>query len=215
MIAEKVAFGSYSQDDFGLLPYEIEIKSPEPKTYLVSIPARSGDLDFTEYLADGEIAYENREITINMYCFADSSKYQEMEQKCKNALHGRKMKIVFDSDPDYYYYGRITVDWNSDSNIDVVSLTCDCEPYKYKLNKTVVEDSISGTKKIILNNGRMPVVPIVTTDSPQTTIKFKDKSITFYAGERTSPDLVLGYGENELEISTVGAIKFEYQEGDL
>lgn len=214
MIAENISFGEHSQSEFGLLPYEIEIESPEPKTYLVSIPARNGDLDFTEFLTDGEVTYENREIKISMYCFADDNRYQEMERKCKNALHGRKLKIKFDSDPDYYYLGRIMVEWNSEPNIDVAEITCDCEPFKYKNERTVSEFDVAGTQSIILKNGRLPVCPVVTTDS-EITVKFGTETIVFSAGERQSPYLVLGYGDNSLQLSGNGHIKFEYQEGDL
>lgn len=71
MIAEKITFGEHKQEEFGLLPKQVTISPPEVKTYLVSVPGRSGSLDFTEALTDGQPAYYDRQLTITMYCFAE------------------------------------------------------------------------------------------------------------------------------------------------
>ena len=79
MIAEKITFGEHEQEEFGLLPKLVTISPPEVKTYLVSVPGRSGSLDFTEAFTDGQPAYYDRQLTITMYCFAEDKRLPEIE----------------------------------------------------------------------------------------------------------------------------------------
>lgn len=214
MIAEKITFGEHEQDEFDLLPKQVIISPPEVKTYLVPVPGRNGSLDFTEALTGGQTVYNDRLLTITMYCFAEEEKLPEMEIACRNALHGRKLNIVLDCDPGYYYRGRVSVDWVSEDNIDIATITATCDPYKYKLNPTVKEFDVSGSLSITLSNERMPAVPMVTTNA-EITVKFGGSTIVFPAGTRRSPALLLLEGENQLMITGSGHIKFEYQEGAL
>ena len=214
MIAEKITFGEHEQEEFGLLPKQVIISPPEVKTYLVSVPGRSGSLDFTEALTDGQVVYNDRLLTITMYCFADEEQLPKMESACKNALHGKKMNIVMDCDPGYYYRGRLSVDWVSEDNIDIATITATCDPYKYKLTPTVKEFDVSGSLSVTLPNDRMPVVPTVTTDA-EMTIVYGENTLVFPAGTRRAPVLLLTEGQNTLSLTGNGHIKFEYQEGAL
>ena len=216
MIAEKITFGEHEQEEFGLLPKQVIISPPEVKTYLVSVPGRSGSLDFTEALTDGQVVYNDRLLTITMYCFADEEQLPKMESACKNALHGKKMNIVMDCDPGYYYRGRLSVDWVSEDPIDIATITATCDPYKYKLAPTVKEFDVSGSEglEIILQNDRMPTVPTVTTDA-EITVEFGESTIVFAPGTRKAPALLLLEGANHMTLTGTGHIKFEYQEGAL
>ncbi len=214
MIAEKITFGEHEQEEFGLLPKQVIISPPEVKTYLVSVPGRSGSLDFTEALTDGQVVYNDRLLTITMYCFADEEQLPKMESACKNALHGKKMNIVMDCDPGYYYRGRLSVDWMSEDTIDIATITATCDPYKYKLTPTVKEFDVSGSLSVTLPNDRMPVVPTVTTDA-EMTIVYGENTLVFPAGTRRAPVLLLTEGQNTLSLTGNGHIKFEYQEGAL
>lgn len=214
MIAERITFGTHLQEEFGLLPKQVIISPPEVKTYLVPVPGRNGSLDFTEALTDGQVVYNDRLLTITMYCFAEDEQLPKMEAACRNALHGQKMNIVMDCDPGYYYRGRLSVDWASEDNIDIATITATCDPYKYKLSPTVKEFDVSGSLSVTLPNERMPAVPTVTTDS-EITLQFGGSTIVFPAGSRRAPALLLLEGNNRLVLTGTGHIKFEYQEGAL
>lgn len=214
MIAEKITFGTHKQEEFGLLPKQVIISPPEAKTYLVTVPGRNGSLDFTEALTDGQVVYNDRLLTITMYCFAEEERLPEMETACRNALHGQKLNIVMDCDPGYYYRGRLSVDWVSEDNIDIANITATCDPYKYKLSPTVKEFDVSGSLSVTLPNERMPAVPTVTTDA-EITLQFGGSTIVFPAGSRRAPALLLLEGDNRLVLTGTGHIKFEYQEGAL
>lgn len=214
MIAERITFGTHRQEEFGLLPKQVIISPPEAKTYLVPVPGRNGSLDFTEALTDGQVVYNDRLLTITMYCFAVEERLPEMETACRNALHGQKLNIVMDCDPGYYYRGRLSVDWVSEDNIDIATITATCDPYKYKLSPTVREYDVKGTLSIGPLNGRMPTVPTVTTDA-EITVKFNGGTIVFPPGTRKDPSLLFVEGYNHMELTGTGHIKFEYQEGEL
>ena len=214
MIAERITFGEHEQEEFGLLPKQVIISSPKAKTYLVPVPGRNGSLDFTEALTDGQVVYDDRLLTITMYCFAEDEQLPEMEVACRNALHGRKLNIMLDCDPGYYYRGRLSVDWVSEDNIDIATITATCDPYKYKLSPTVREYDVKGTLSIGPLNDRMPTIPTVTTDA-EITVQYKGKTIVFSPGTRRSPDLLFLEGYNDMVLTGTGHIKFEYQEGAL
>ena len=214
MIAERITFGTHRQEEFGLLPKQVIISPPEAKTYLVPVPGRNGSLDFTEALTDGQVVYNDRLLTITMYCFAVEERLPEMETACRNALHGQKLNIVMDCDPGYYYRGRLSVDWVSEDNIDIATITATCDPYKYKLSPTVREYDVKGALSIGPLNGRMPTVPTVTTNA-EITVKFNGSTIVFPPGTRKDPSLLFVEGYNHMELTGTGHIKFEYQEGEL
>jgi len=66
----------------------------------------------------------------------------------KNALHGKKERIVLDDDPLFYWIGRLHVSkFTNEKNIGIVSIEADCEPYKYKLAKTVVSRAVMAPKQ--------------------------------------------------------------------
>jgi phage-related protein len=135
--------------------------------------------------------------------------------RVKNALHGQKLRIILDDDPGFYYVGRCYVSsYTDEKGIGTITVECDCEPYKYKLSKTVVTRAIDGTETITLTNGRKRAVPTITTTAAMT-IAFGDGVWTNSAGSYTIPELELVEGENTVTVAGTGNITFTWQEGDM
>lgn len=217
MTVTEITFGEYEQSEFSLFPAGVTISPPEAQTYQVSVPGRDGDLDFTEAL-DGMIHYKNRTVTMEMQCFAEDEEYAALEHKCRNFLHGKKMKIQLDSDPGYYYLGRLSVDWRSEPNIDAATITADCTPYKLKNEKTVVEAEVTETAELTLTNEQKPVIPVVTTDADMQLVFHiggTEHTVTVGAGSQMVPELLLQSGSYPVTVNGTGHVKFEYQEGAL
>ena len=125
------------------------------------------------------------------------------------------MRIILDDDPLFYWMGRCYVSaFTNDKNIGQVQVECDCEPYKLKLNKTVVTQAVSGTQTITLTNGRKRAVPAITTTAAMT-IAFGGGSFTNGAGTYIIPELELTHGTNTVTVTGTGTITFEWQEGDM
>ena len=206
----------HSADDFGMFMTDFSVSPPEPRTSYVDVPFRDGLLDFSTALTGGIVRYQNRTVTAS-FVTKDAAEdgWRERYHSFINAFHGRKEKLIFDYDPDYYYLGRVTCDASKDDQlIGAASITATCDPYKYKLSPTVKEFDVSGSLSVTLPNDRMPTVPMVTTDA-EITIQFGESTIVFPAGTRKAPALLLLEGENQLTLTGSGHIKFEYQEGAL
>lgn len=203
----------HSFNDFSLILNSKEIEAPSPKTETVDIPSGDGVIDLTE--AFGEVKFQNRKITLNFSTIVPKSQFFDLFSEIQNKIHGQKMKIILDDDPNFWYYGRITVDkWKADKNIGKITVECDCEPYKYKLYKTIRSDIITDSTTLAFANLRKSVIPTITlTTSAE--IVFDGTTYELSAGTYTSPDIVFVAGNNLMTITGNTTITVEYQEGEL
>lgn len=146
-----IMFGSYhSWRDFQLILGSKTIGTPSPKTETIDIPGGDGVLDLTEFF--GETKYKNRTLSFEFSSMVTPSEFMSLFSMVQNALHGKKMTITMDDDPDWYYTGRISVsEWKADRNIGKLTIDCDCEPYKNKLTSRAV--NLCGVNLLNLNWG--------------------------------------------------------------
>lgn len=206
----------HSEYDFEMYMTDFSVSPPEPRTSYVDVPFRDGLLDFSTALTGGIVKYKNRTVTAEFKTQDRTpDSWKDRYHGFVNYVQGQKLQLIFDYDPEYYYLGRISCDVSKDDQvIGTVSISADCDPYKYKLSPTVKEFDVSGSLSVTLPNDRMPTVPMVTTDA-EITIQFGESTIVFPAGTRKAPALLLLEGENQLTLTGSGHIKFEYQEGAL
>lgn len=208
-----VKFGSlHSFYEWGLILSEKEIGSPKPKTMEVDIAGGDGVLDYTEYF--GGVKYENRQLSFKfskMNIVPDG--FLALFSVVQNALHGQKMKIVLDDDPENYYFGRVFVnEWKANKRVGEIVIDVDAEPYKY--SDVEVFQVVTGTMDIVLTSGRMPVVPEITTTAAMT-IVFGDYTAAVNAGTFRLPELQLAEGQNTVTVTGEGSITFKYRQGSL
>ena len=107
--------------------------------------------------------------------------------------------------------------FTNEKNVGKISIECDCEPYKYKLAKTVVSKVVNGTDNIVLTNSRKRAVPEVTI-ATEGSINIVFQSVNVWdlgSGSYTLPELELTEGENTVTITGTGTITFRWWEGDL
>ena len=210
-----VIFGDYhSYDDFNLILSSKSIGAPSAKTEMITVPGADGVLDFTEFF--GETRYNNRNLTFNFTSIMHYSEQLTQDSAVKNALHGKKVKIILDTDCDFYYIGRVSVgDWTNEKNIGKLTISCDCEPWKYKINPTIINATITDSGTVSLSNLRRSVSPKISTDAP-ITIAWTGGSASLASGNHwIIPELVLKAGETQVTITGTANVKFEYQEGSL
>lgn len=212
-----ITFGSlHSYNDLQMLLVSKEIGSPEVKVKKIDIEGADSSLDLTDYF--GEAKYENLTHKFNFSTIVPQRDFPSMFSAVKNALHGKKMRVIFDDDPHFYYVGRIHVSsFTNDKRIGNITIEADCEPYKFKLSKTVVSTAVDGTKTITLTNGRKRAVPEVRIQSTGTIrIEYQGSHIwDLGGGSYTLPELELVEGANQVTLTGVGTVVFEWQEGDL
>lgn len=212
-----ITFGTtHTYRDLGLILGKKEIGSPAVKENKVDIPGADGALDMTDFF--GEPKYENVKHKFEFSAAVPPDEALPLFSRVKNAVHGKKQRIILDDDPAFFYVGRCSVSsYTDEKGIGKLSIECDCEPYKYKLNKTTVTQAISGTQVITLTNGRKRAVPEVTISTEGTlNIVFQAVNIWDLAsGSYALPDLELVEGENTVTVTGTGQITFSWQEAML
>lgn len=209
-----ITFGNYhSYKDLKLLLTSKEIGTPAVKKNKIDIPGGDGSIDLTDFF--GEPKYEDVQHKFEFTTIEPQSDFLSQYSQVKNAIHGRKVRIILDDDPTFFYWGRCRVsNFTSSKGIGTISVECDCEPYKYKLNKTVVTRTVSGTADITLTNSRKRAVPEITTTAAMTFV-FGDGSWAKAAGTFTIPELELAEGNNRVTVTGTGSVSFAWNEGDL
>lgn len=210
-----VTFGDFhSWDDFSLILNSKSIGSPEAKTTTVEIPGADGVLDISEYF--GEVKYKNRKLSFDFSTIVPKNEFLNLFSVIQNSIHGKRIRIILDDDPDFYYLGRISVsDWKTDKSIGKITIDCDCEPYKYRMNKTVISVNVTDTATVLLPNLRKRAIPTFTSTAA-IQIGFEESTYSIGAAETfTVPEITLMAGNNEITFTGTANVTVEYQEGGL
>ena len=193
----------HSYLDFGVILTEQNIGSPSPKTYTVNIEGMDGALDLSECF--GEMKYENRTIKFTFESIDKITDWQAKMIKISSFLHGQKMKITTWSDPNFYYIGRCHIDeYNSNSKLGKIVISCDCEPFKYKQNITTF-NLIEGPNTV--QNSRMTVYADLINEVEITI------NNTIYSAGTHLRTIKLTSGTNNLNSS--GSATLIFQEGEI
>ena len=154
--------GLHSYDEWGLLLSKKEIGSPTAKEKKVDIEGADGELDFTEAL--GGVKFNNRTLKFTFKKGGMTPvSILALVSDIQDAIHGKKLKVTLDDDPDWYYYGRIKVaDFNLEKTIGTVVIEVDAEPYKLAQQKTKQFVNLSG-KNLFDNNNIVPIINSAVT----------------------------------------------------
>lgn len=203
-----------SYEDLGLLlaPYTLEI--PQAQENYIDIPGRDGKIDLTEIL--GQINYDDRKLDL---CFTSSAGFTGsaiVYGQVANFLHGQKAKITLGSDPDFYLIGRCSLgNLNRAATKNQIEISANCEPFRYKQNKTVITQTIGELPfEVKINNSRMLTTPTITTTA-NVLMNFENCDYALTAGEHLNTSIILKEGENLFTFKTgsSGDVTFSYQEG--
>ena len=210
-----ITFGSYhSFDNFDLILSKKELESPAVKEVTQEIPGADSHLDLTDFFGEPKYNNARHKFTFSTLPLTEAEAFSLLS-RIRNALHGKKVRIILDDDPSFYYVGRVYIEqYRSEKQVGTLLVECDCEPYKYKLAKTVVSKAVNGTESITLTNLRKHAVPEITTTATMT-IAFGGFSRSASAGTFVIPELELVEGENTVTVTGTGTITFTWQEGEL
>lgn len=204
----------HSITDWDLLMTSKSIGDAEPKIITVEIPGSDGVKDLTE--AFGEVNYNNRTLTFNFDLFQSPSEWWTLKEKISKYLHGKKRKIILDTDPNYYYFGRCkTITFSNDYTVAHLTIEFDCEPYKYKLSETAVTNSvIAGTTYTYSNLSKSVIPTLVLSDDM--TLEFGGNTYSLSAGTQKVLDIKFVEGNNSIKVTAgSGTLTVKYQEAIL
>jgi phage-related protein len=208
--------GYHSEKDLNLLLTGKEIGAPEIKRQTIDVAGSDGELDFTDFF--GEPKYGNAQHQFTFESIRPRNEQLSQYTDLKNKLHGKKGRIILDDDPSFFYVGRCTVSkYTNEKNIGKITVTCDCEPYKYKLTETVVTRAVNGTDMIVLTNSRKRAVPLVTvqTSTSMDIVYKEDFDWSLASGSYLLPELELAEGDNVVTVIGTGTISFTWREAVL
>lgn len=204
-----VIFGNKFSGEYGAIMNYARITPPSVKENYVDIAGGDSSIDLTE--AVGGVAFEDGTIDFKFTLF-DKKKKELM----KNELHGKRMEIIIQSDPDFYYEGRVRC--TSDEWVKGVYELCwtvQVKPYKYEKQITIHNDSVDGfPKNIYLQNTRMPVMPRIKVEG-NIYLTYESIRYTLNTGVYLIPEITLYEGVNKIKLSGKGTIGFEYRRGCL
>ena len=200
-------------EDFGYYISSRQIGAALPKTNLVEVPGANGFIDLTDVL--GPVRYSSRQITLQLLDIADN--YLEKYSALQRAYNGQPVQISFADDPDFYYTGRATVDYQyRERKAARVALVATCQPYKYRWEETVITETLTTSFKTIqISNGGMPVLPAFEVNK-ETTISWGNSQYVMNAGTHYIPEITLPSGASTLQAkSDGGTIKIKFREASL
>lgn len=130
--------------DWNLGWTSINLGFPEAKTYEQEIPGADGSLDLTDAICAGDVKYKNRSLSLEFEApDRDFFEWASLTSEIANYLVGKRLKIILDTDPDYYYIGRLKLDTEkTDRELSVITLSGDVDPYKLELHSGADIDEI-------------------------------------------------------------------------
>lgn len=171
--------GHHTLRDLGLVIGNNDIvSSPAPKVNIVDIPGSSYRLDLTETLT-GRTEYEGRTLTFN---FGIQLPRDEWAAACKRVMllfHGKRVKVVLDSEPEYYYQGRAEVtDFDRVGTLGTFTMRVDADAFKYDVSDSLGDwewDSLNfetgivrehagiavdGSTSVLVQGSDIPMTPV-------------------------------------------------------
>lgn len=233
-----VTFGDkHSYRDWGLiLKSRPVISPPSPKTLYIDIPGSDGVLDLTESLTGG-VKFENRTITCEFNVIDSRKRWSNIYSEILDYLHGRRMEIILDEDPTYYYVGRFQVnEWKSDKVTSLITIEGNVEPYKLEVcgslddwewdsfnfetgiirqwKDLTVEDSLT----ITVVGTRKPVVPsliVQSNDGSGMTVTFDGRTYNLSDGVNRVVNINIIQETQALVFTGNGTVSIDYRGGRL
>lgn len=127
-----ITFGDKNTwDDWHLMsptrPYFVQ---PKPITNFVEVPGSNGALDFSEALT-GYPTYNMREGTFEFIVMNGYKNWVDSCSDIANYINGREMEAWLEDDPDYFYKGRFSFEWESTHPWSTVRIGYTVEPFKW------------------------------------------------------------------------------------
>lgn len=201
-------------NDWNIVLTNSDIAFPPIKTSTVDIKGADGELDLSEALT-GDVKYSNREIELT-FELLDDTDYKSLISKIGAYIHGKKITLQFTDDELYYYVGRASIDsWQCVQRKGKIVITVDCDPYKYRVDETIINVAVSGeTKDVILTNERQRVYPILSVQG-NVNMNWNGKTYEMSDGVYKLLNFYLVEGDNLISVRGNGSIKFTYRMGAL
>lgn len=153
-----IIFGTlHSYRDLHLILESKELGAPTVKVNKIDIPGADSALDLTDFF--GEPKYDDVKHKFTFTSIEPQETFLTQFSEIKNAIHGKKVRIILDDDPSFYSFGRCFVSsFTNAKGIGTVSVECECDPYKYNVQETVVSATLDGTSQNMYDTSKITLV---------------------------------------------------------
>lgn len=202
-------FGNkYSVDDYRAIMNYARITTPTVKENYVDIPGGNSSLDLTEAVSG--VTFNDGQISFKFTFFKE-----EDRSRMRNDLHGRKLQIVLEREPEYFYDGRLFCrDGDYTGCIFELYINARVAPYKQEKQMTLHMEEITAAKDILLDNDRMPSIPVITVEG-NIRLTYGGIGVQLSDGVYTIPEITLLDGLNRIHAEGKGSIKLQYRKGKI
>ena len=209
-----IKFGEYhSEKDWDLITTSKEIEKAEPRINEVEIPGRDGALLIPD--PSGETKYNNRNISFTFDAIKKYNAWWELDRKITNALHGKKLAVTLDVDPNYYYLANLKVSSSYEKNVGHFTISGIAEPYKYKKDVTIKAYEVSEGSTYTFENEYKSIVPTLEL-SADMTLEYEGNTYSLSAGSQKVLNIRFKEGTNSIKVVTgSGTLTATYQEASL
>lgn len=231
-----VTFGDKNTwNDWHLIPTSRPVIVPPPlRSQTVDIPGGFGSLDLSEALT-GYPLYDNRQDSLEFAVVNNKwSDWSIAYQTIMNYLHGKRMKMILEDDPSYYYIGRFSVEkWESGESYSTITINYDLYPYKKQLVSTseswvwnafdfdygyiseYFNMKVNGSLSVTVKTCGEPTVPVIIT-SASMTVMVNEKTYNLSQGRNYITSLVAPPNVDTVYIFTgSGTVSIDYRGGVL
>ncbi len=202
-----VIFGNrHSVEDYGAVMNYARITTPTVKENYVDIPGGNSSLDLTEAVSG--VTFNDGQISFKFTFFNEKDR-----SRMRNDLHGRKLQIVLEKEPEYFYDGRLFCrDGDYAGRIFELYIDARVAPYKQERQMTLHTEEITVAKDILLDNDRMPAIPVITVKG-NIQLTYNGVSVQLSDGVYTIPEITLLDGLNRIHAEGKGSVKLQYRKG--
>ena len=215
------------------------IGDPVQHTDFITIKGRNGLLDISDALT-GRPTYASREIAVNLGGMRSARAWDAIISDFRNHVEGKIIKLIFDNDPSYYWYGRCHIEgFDHMKSLGTFTLTIpNADPYKYNVQEfnedwlwdsfnfetdyitEATEYTINGRLEVTLPAGSMPVSPTIIVTQINTFLKVQkygeDRIIDLTSGENKVYAITVNdEQESTLIFTGSGKLSINYRGGSL
>lgn len=212
----------------------VNIGFPEAKTYEQDIPGADGALDLTEAMTAGDVKYKKRALSMEFELEdKDFYNWSILVSAIANYLAGKRMKIIFDNDPYFYYIGRLSIDAEkTEKSESKLVLSGEVDPYKYELYSSL-EDwvwdtfnfetgiireykdiEVEGLYELNIPGLRKRIVPVIECSEPMH-VSYQGVTYSLPRGKSKVFGIWIGAGDNILTFTGTGRVSVDYRGGSL
>ena len=230
--------GYHTLRDFGLVIGNNDIvSSPKPKFNIIDIPGSSKRIDLSETLS-GNVEFEGRTLKFEFGIQMHKDKWANTRSRMLNAFHGKKVRIVLDEEPEFYYEGRAEVDgFDRTGTLGTFSMTINANAYKYDVSGSLGDwewDSfnfetgyvreydaieVNGSTNKTIEGSSIPVIPIFHvsnySNEKDSYITYNGNRYPLVEGINRFADLVIPTNGGKLYIYGKYTLGIEFRGGSL